>query len=95
MRSQTLSIGPGQQRDFSIAPTESREYTISTFGRSDTVMVLFEEQEGDTKFVAGDDDSGRDLNARIDQWLEKGKRYVLRIRLYLNWASSDTAVMLW
>jgi hypothetical protein len=95
MRSQTLSIGPGQQRDFSIVPRESRQYTIGTFGRSDTVMVLFEEQGSDLKFVAGDDDSGTDLNARIVQWLEKDKRYVLRIRLYLNWASSDTAIMLW
>ena len=93
MRSQTLSIAAGQQRDFSIAPTESRQYTIGTFGRSDTVMVLFEEQ--DLKFIAGDDDSGADYNARIVQWLDKDKRYVLRIRLYLNWASSDTAVMLW
>jgi hypothetical protein len=95
MRSQTLSIGPGQQRDFSIVPTESRQYTIGTFGKSDTVIVLFDEQGSDLKFVAGDDDSGTDLNARIVQWLEKDKRYVLRVRLYLNWASSDTAVMLW
>jgi hypothetical protein len=95
MRSQSLSIAAGQQRDFSIEPTESRQYTIGTFGKSDTVMVLFEQQGTDLKFVAGDDDSGTDLNARIVEWLEHGKRYVLRIRLYLNWASSDTAVMLW
>jgi hypothetical protein len=96
MRSQTLSIAAGQQRDFSIEPTESREYTIGTFGRSDTVMVLFEKtDDDDLKFVAGDDDSGTDLNARIVEWLEQGKSYVLRIRLYLNWASADTAVMLW
>ena len=43
----------------------------------------------------GDDDSGTSLNARVVEWLDAGKRYVLRIRLYLNWASADTAVMLW
>jgi hypothetical protein len=95
MRSQTLSIGAGQQRDFAIEPTESREYTIGTFGKSDTVMVLFEKTDTDLKFVAGDDDSGTGLNARIGEWLDKDKKYVLRIRLYMNWASADTAVMLW
>ncbi len=58
-------------------------------------MVLFEEDGSDLKYVSGDDDSGTSLNARIVEWLESGKRYVLRIRLYLNWASGDTAVMLW
>ena len=44
LHSQSLSIAAGEQRNFLIEPTESREYTIGTFGKSDTVMVLFEEQ---------------------------------------------------
>ncbi len=95
LQSQSLSIAAGEQRNFLIEPAESREYTIGTFGKSDTVIVLFEDRDGDHKFLAGDDDSGTDLNARIVEWLEAGKRYVLRVRLYLNWASADTAVMLW
>lgn len=94
-RSQSLSVAPAEQRNFVIEPTETRRYTISTFGQSDTVMVLFEDRNGDMKYVAGDDDSGRDRNARIAEWLTAGKKYVLRIRLYLNYSSGDTAVMLW
>jgi hypothetical protein len=90
-----LSIGPGEQRDFAIELDRSDEYTIQTFGNSDSVMVLFEEVNGEMEFVAGDDDSGTSLNAKITTRLVGTRKYVLRIRLYLNWASGDTAVMLW
>jgi hypothetical protein len=92
---QRLSIGPGQQRDFSISPQSSRWYTLQTFGSSDVVMVLFEEENGEFHFVAGDDDSGWDRNARISTRLYAGRRYVLRIRLYYEWASGESAVMMW
>jgi hypothetical protein len=94
-QSQALSLAPGEQKNFVINPEGSRDYTIQTFGRSDTVMVLFEDQNGDLKYVAGDDDSGTNLNAQISNRLYQGRKYVLRIRLYLNYASGDTAVMMW
>lgn len=52
-----LSIEPGEQKDFSILPEETRDYNIRTFGGSDTVMVLFEIRDGQPRFVAGDDDT--------------------------------------
>jgi len=90
-----LSLAPAGQKNFTIEPQSTDEYTIQTFGRSDTVMVLFEEVDGELRFVQGDDDSGTSLNARIEARLRQGRRYVLRIRLYLNYASGDTAVMMW
>lgn len=92
---ESLSLKPGEQKNFEIIPERSDEFTIQTFGRSDSVMVLFEDVNGEEVFVAGDDDSGTNLNAKITTRLVQGRRYVLRIRLYLNWASGDTAVMLW
>lgn len=94
-QSQTLSLAPAGQKNFAITPSATRDYTIQTFGRSDTVIVLFEDQEGDLKYVDGDDDSGTELNSRITVRLYHGRRYVLRIRLYLNYASGETAVMIW
>ena len=94
-KSQSLSLGPAEQRNFAVEPDATRDYTIQTFGYSDTVMVLFEDQDGDPKYVDGDDDSGTDQNAKITRRLYGGRRYVLRVRLYLNWGSGDTAVMLW
>ena len=93
--SQRLSLSPGEQKDFSNTPTATREYTIQTFGGTDTVMVLFEDYNGDFQYVAGDDDSGWNRNARLQLRLYSGRKYVLRIRLYYQWASGSSAVMLW
>jgi hypothetical protein len=94
-RSEPLSLAPAEQKNFVINPDATRTYNIKTFGNSDTVMVLFEDQNGDLKFVAGDDDSGTDRNAHIKVRLYKDRRYILRIRLYLNYSAGETAVMLW
>ena len=58
-------------------------------------MVLFEDHNGDFQYVAGDDDSGWNRNAMLKLRLYAGREYVLRIRLYYQWASGDTVVMLW
>ena len=88
-------MSPGEQKDFTIRPAATREYRIQTFGYTDSVMVLFEEHDGDFQFVAGDDDSGWDRNARLQLRLYAGRTYALRIRLYYQWASGDMAVLLW
>ncbi len=92
---QRLSLSPGEQRDFSISPATTREYTIRTFGSTDSVMVLFEDRDGDFRYVAGDDDSGWDRNAELRLRLYSGQKYVVRIRLFYQWAGGDMAVMLW
>lgn len=93
--SQQLSLAPAEQKNFMITPRETRAYMIQTFGRSDTVMVLFEDRNGDLKYVDGDDDSGSSLNARLQVRLYQGRKYVLRIRMYFSYATGQTAVMLW
>ncbi len=90
-----LTIPEGGQRNFSIEPEASRYYDIRTFGTSDTVMVLFEDEDGDLRYRAGDDDSGEDRNASLRVRLYKGRRYVLRIRLFYSHRSGETAVMMW
>ena len=81
--------------NFLVRPNFSRNYRFRTFGASDTVMVLFEEREGELRYVKGDDDSGWDRNAYFRVRLQRTGRYVLRIRLYYQSASGDTAVMMW
>lgn len=94
-QSERLQLAAGQQRDFNVLPEESRDYHFSTFGQSDTVMVLFEEIEGKFSYVEGDDDSGVDRNASFSVRLVKGRRYQLRIRLFYQSANGETAVMMW
>lgn len=90
-----LALAPGEQKNFTIEPQNTDEYTIQTFGRSDTIMVLFEDVNGQLRYVTADDDSGTNTNSQIITRLRQGTRYVLRIRLFLNYASGDTAVMMW
>ena len=90
-----LSLEPAEQKNYSICPTRTDEYTMQTFGQSDVVMVLFEDVDGELVYLQGDDDSGTALNAKITARLVKNRKYVLRIRMYLNYASGDSAVLLW
>lgn len=94
-QSELLSLEAGGQANFVVKPQATREYTISTFGGSDTVMVLFEKVDGEFRFLAGDDDSGYSTNARIQVLLRPQREYMLRIRLYSQYAEGDTAVLMW
>lgn len=94
-KSVQLRLADGEQRNFVIEPSATRYYQIQTFGISDTVIVLFEDQGGELRYKAGDDDSGTDTNAYLRVRLTKGRHYVLRIRLYYSDRPGETAVMLW
>lgn len=93
--SERLELGPGGQADFVLRPKETRTYVVQTFGSSDTVMVLFEERGGEPRYLAGDDDSGTDLNASIVTRLIRDQIYRLRVRLYSSQSSGGLAVMMW
>lgn len=93
--SKQITIGPGGQLNFLIEPSYSREYTIQTFGPIDTVMVLFEEIDGVPRLLAGDDNSGIDSNALVKSRLFRGRRYILRIRLFFAEHSGSGAVMMY
>ncbi|MFJ6080567.1 M12 family metallopeptidase [Streptomyces sp. NPDC092369] len=94
-RSAPLGLGPGEQADFVIDPPETREYTVGTFGDSDTVVVVFEERDEEPRYLTGHDDGGTPHNATIRARLVKGRRYYVRVRLYSAWGPGQTAVMCW
>ncbi|MDF5757281.1 M12 family metallopeptidase [Spongiactinospora sp. TRM90649] len=93
--SRPLSLNAGQQADYRIRPDATREYTVRSFGPADTVTVLFEEVDGELRYLAGDDDAGQPRNAELKVRLFKGREYVVRVRLYTSWESNQSAVMYW
>ncbi len=93
--SQLLELAAGQQADFVLKPEASQNYTISTFGQSDMVMVLFEDDGGSLRYLGGDDDSGTGLNAKLNLRLLAGRRYVVRLRLYWAGGIGKSSVMYW
>jgi hypothetical protein len=93
--SHRILMGPGEQLDFEINPTFSRDYTIQSFGKMDTVMVLFEDIDGEPQYMDGDDDSGWDFNAKIEARLVKGRKYFLRLRLYYAQMTGEGVLMMY
>jgi hypothetical protein len=81
-QSKPINVKPGQQKNFTFKPTRSRKYTIETFGTMDMVMVLLEKTAIAEIYLSGDDDSGRDYNAKINMRLIKGREYIIRVRLF-------------
>lgn len=92
-QSQLVDLQPGEQRSFRIEPESNGDYVIQTFGSTDSVIVLFEDTGDDFVYVAGDDDSGWNRNARIEKRLYADRKYVLRVRLYYQWSSGPLVVM--
>lgn len=93
--SKKLAINAGETRVFNFTPPQSRTYHIGTFGIADTVMVLFEVTPEGNVQIAGNDDSGTDLNAHIAMRLLSGRQYQVGIRLYYAAAAADTSIMVW
>lgn len=73
--------------------TETREYTVGTCGDADTVLVVFEERDGEPRFLAGHGGSGGPDNAVVGVRLVKGRRYLVRVRLHSTGGPGETAVM--
>jgi hypothetical protein len=96
LESRRLEIRPGQQRNFLLKPTVTRNYEIRTFGTSDTVMVLFlRDANGRESYLTADDDSGEARNAYLKRRLLRDRVYVLRTRLYYAADAGETSVMWW
>ena len=55
--------------------------------------MLFEDINGEPRFLAGDDDSGEERNASISYKLFKGRTYIVRLRLYYPGQSGTTSLM--
>lgn len=94
-KSTELLLAESEQANFLIEPASSGDYQMRTFGSSDAVMVLFEDDNGDYRYMAGDDDSADDRNAQLTARLVEGRRYILRIRVVWSGSVGRTAVMLW
>lgn len=92
-KTEAADLASGQQMDFAIKPAASRKYSIETKGAADTVMVLFEDLNGEPRYLAGDDDSDSNRNAKIDYKLFKDRNYIVRLRTLYPGPTGKTSVM--
>jgi hypothetical protein len=94
LKQASADLDSGQQIDFAIKPTASRNYTIEAKGATDSVLTLFEDIGGVPRFLAGDDDSGTERKAAITQKLFQGRNYVARLRVVYPGQSGTTSLVL-
>ena len=79
--SNPIKANSGEQNDFLFTATATQKYTFQTKGEQDTVMVIFEKGKKENDYLAGDDDSGLEKNAKIVLPLVKGRKYLINIRV--------------
>ncbi len=80
-KSEAIIAKSGQQSDFIFTPPSTKKYTFQTVGELDTVMVISEQSETENYYLAGDDDSGFEKNAKIKLSLIKGRNYLINVRV--------------
>ena len=80
-KSLPIKAGSGGQDDFIFTAPSTKKYTFQTVGELDTVMVISEKAKTENHYLAGDDDSGLDKNAKIRLALVKGREYLINIRV--------------
>ncbi|MFN8286072.1 MAG: M12 family metallopeptidase [Chitinophagales bacterium] len=71
----------GGQSDFIFTAPNTGKFVFETKGELDTVMVIFEKDKNENHYMAGDDDSGLEKNAKITLPLVKGRKYIVNIRV--------------
>ncbi len=71
---------PGEIRRYRVEVPQFGQYRIETSGNADTFLTLFGPAD-DGLEVASDDDSGANLNARLEIGLSAGS-YLAQVRLY-------------
>jgi hypothetical protein len=96
LKSFELTVANTEQQDFSFTPGETRYYNLRTFGPVDSVLVVFEiNQDGEPQFISGDDNGGVEQDALIRVKLFRGRRYVVKLRLYYKSPGQKASLMIW
>lgn len=89
-----LELEPSAQADLAVKVEDSRDYEIQTVGKSDARLVLFERRGGEWRYMAADDDSVEDRNARLSVRLVRDREYKLSVRLHFAYGGNGFGVML-
>ena len=94
--SQRLEVLPGEQANFTFRPEDTKNHTLQLFGEGDCVMVLFENEGANgMRYRAGEDDAGLDTNGSIRYRFQRGREYVIRVRLNYAARPDNISLMIW
>ncbi len=89
-----IAASTGYQSDFVFRAPDTNKFTFETSGALDTVMIIYEKGGNENYYLAGDDDSGLDKNAKITLPLVKGRDYLVNIRvMYASGKNKGTLIV--
>ena len=94
MSSYNIDVKNCEQQNYIFSPAASKKYNIQTVGNLDTVLVVTEKSGDKQKYVAGDDNSGTDNNALVSVSLQKGKTYLIKVKVYYKKKNEKAALMI-
>jgi hypothetical protein len=80
-KSVPISAAAGEQREYEFVAPSTKKYTFQTAGDLDTVMIVSEKVGKKLHYLAGDDDSGTEGNAKVRLPLVKGRKYIAKVRV--------------
>jgi hypothetical protein len=96
LQSFQLTVANTEQQDFSFTPEDTRYYQLRTFGAIDSVLVVFGvNDKGEPHFLTADDNSGVERDASIRVKLFRGKKYLVKLRLYYKAPGQYASLMIW
>jgi hypothetical protein len=72
---------------FLVTATETSVLVLQTSGSMDTYMTLYDADTQDE--IASNDDGGNDSNAKIEQFAQPGKRYLVMVRGYSDSSTGE------
>jgi hypothetical protein len=93
LQSAIIKAVSGGQADFEFKAPNTQKYTFQTFGKMDTVMVLYEKGKKENFYLSGDDDSGFDKNTSIELPLVSGREYLVRVRVMYTETNSQSGIV--
>lgn len=89
-----LDAESGDQRDFVFQPTATRRYRVQMVGTADCRIVVFEQREGEPRYLTADDDAGVDANATIRIRFVRGRKYIIRVRVHFIAPDAELGLLL-
>lgn len=93
--SMAVAVASAGQKQFLLEPPSTRRYNIRLFGDSDATLLLYELDGKAEHYLAGSSDAGGPENAALEERLEAGKRYMVKVKVVYAPDPNSLSVMVW
>ena len=95
-QTELVAAAAGDVSEFEVKPTKTDKFTVRLFGESDATLLLYEiDASGNQRYLAGASDAGNRANSEINERLEAGKTYLVKVMVIYAPQPKALSVMYW